>query len=155
MLTTRTAILLLLTSPAIAGCGGDSTEPGNPCETASLPLHGAAQGPVVVDVGLEIQAGGIVLVATATDPQGTANFGSLLQSAGVFVDLRCEGSPLVIEDDLAGSGVEETFGTVVDQAGNPALYGAIAATASWPVTVDFQDIDGHHTIGRVMAAVEP
>jgi hypothetical protein len=155
LLTTRIALLLLLASPVMAACGDDSTEPGNLCETVSLPLHGAAQGPVVVDVGLEVQAGGIVLVATGTDPQGTANFGSLLQSAGVFVDLRCEGSPLIIQDDLAGSGVEETFGTVVDQAGNPALYGAIAAAATWPVTVDFQDIDGHHTIGNVLAAVRP
>jgi hypothetical protein len=153
-MTMRT-VLSLLALFALTTCDNNPVEPPNLCGTVPLPFHGEPAGPVVVDVGLEVQAGGTVLVATATDPQGTANFGDLLQSAGVFPDTRCEGSPLFLQDDLAGSGVEETFGTVVDASINAELYGDIASAASWPVTVDFQDLDGHHTIGRVMAAVRP
>jgi hypothetical protein len=151
---TSKPVLLLLVVLALGSCGEDPTEP-NPCATAPLPLHGTTAGPVVVDVGLEVQSSGIVVVATATDPQGTANLDTPLQSVGVFPDLRCEGVPIVILDDLVGSGIEETFGTVVESAVNPALYNAIAGAASWPVTVDFQDLDGNHTIGRVPAVVRP
>ena len=48
-------------------------------------------------------------------------------------------------DDIAESVVEETFGTVVVAADNPALYSAIAASNSWPVEVDVVDVEG---IGR-------
>jgi hypothetical protein len=59
----------------------------------------------------------------------------------------------VIEDDLAGSGLEESFGTVVTADEEPGLYAAIAAAASWPVAVDFQDRGGNHTTGRILASV--
>ena len=151
-MTTKTA-LSLLSFLALANCDNGPVEPANLCATVPLPLHGAAAGPVVVDVGLEVQPGIIVVVATATDPQGTTNLGGLLQSVGVFANARCEGSPLTIQDDLAGSGVEETFGTAVDSLVNGTLYNAIAGATTWPVTVDFQDMDGNHTIGRVLADV--
>jgi len=138
-----------------AACGNGATAPGALCGTVALPLSGAVAGPVVVDVGLEVQSTGIVAVATATDPQGSANLASVSQIIGVFPDASCAGTPITIQDDLVGSGVEETFGTVVDASANPALYNAIAAASQWPVTVDFQDRDGNHTVGRVLAEVRP
>ena len=106
-----------------------------------------------MDVGLEVQSSGIVVVATATDAQGSANLDSVLQTVGVYPNASCEGTPIPIQDDLVGSGVEETFGTVVEASVNPALYNAIAAATQWPVSVDFQDIDGNHTTGLVLAEV--
>ena len=49
--------------------------------------------------------------------------------------------------------MEETFGTAVVAADNPALYNAIAASNSWPVEVDFVDVEGHRTTGRVGARI--
>jgi hypothetical protein len=123
------------------------------CQLSALPLRGNADGPTVTAVGLEIQSTEIVLVATATDPQGSANLRDIPQSIGVFPDNRCEGAPLRLEDDLAESGVEETFGTVVTSTGNAALYQAIAAASSWPVEVDFIDVDGNGVAGRVGARI--
>ena len=137
----------------VIGCGNDPPAPSALCGTVALPLAGVPAGPVVVEVGLEVQSTGIVAVATATDPQGSANLDNVLQVIGVFPDANCAGAPLTIEDDLVGSGVEETFGTVVDATTRRALYDAIAAATQWPVTVDFQDADGNHTVGRVLAAV--
>ncbi len=144
------ALSLLL----LAGCTDSPAEPVDPCGTSAFPLRGAASGPTIVDVGLEVQTGGIVLVATATDPQGTSNLIGVLQSASVFPDTRCVGVPLQMQDDLAGSGLEETFGTVVDATTNRPLYLAIAAATRWPVAVDFRDKDGNRTTGRVMARIE-
>lgn len=118
-----------------------------------LPLHGAAAGPVVVDVALEVQSTRIVAVATVTDPQGSENLRDVLQSLSVFQDARCQGAPITVRDDVSGSGVEETFGTAVDAAANPSLHGAIAAVNSWPVAVEFHDRDGNRTAGRIAARV--
>ena len=139
---------------ALASCGEDSTDP-DPCGDAELPLQGAAVGPVIVDVTLEVQPGGIVVLATATDPQGSANLLNVIQSIGVFPDRDCEGDPIVVQDDLAGSGVEESFGTAVDAVADVTLYGMIAGAATWPVTVDFEDLDGNRTTGQIRAAVQP
>ena len=145
------AALLLILSLALAACDG-TTEPDG-CMTSALPLAGGAGAPVVVAVGLEVQTEGIVLVATATDPQGTDDLVDVEQSIGVFPDARCTGTPIVLVDDLAGSGVEETFGTAADAATSPALYAAISAAQAWPVEVDFRDRDGNRTQGRVLAQI--
>ena len=134
-------------------CGDSPTSSSSLCETVALPLAGAANAPTVTDVGLEIQTGGVVLVATASDPQGDGNVQDVLQTIGVFPDDRCIGVPIVLQDDLANSGVEETFGTVFTSTDNPGLYNTIAAAANWPVEVDFVDIDGNQTTGRVQARI--
>ena len=140
------AVVVVMT----AACGDDPPAPGALCGTVPLPLSAAAAGPVVIDVGLEVQSTGIVAVATATDPQGSAN---LADAFGVFPDANCAGTAITIQDDLVGSGIEETFGTVVDESVSRPLYNAIAAADQWPVSVDFQDLDGNHTTGRVLAQV--
>jgi hypothetical protein len=142
-----------LISLPLLSCGDSPTSSSSLCETAPLPLAGAANAPTVTDVGLEIQTGGVVLVATASDPQGDGNVQGVLQTIGVFPDDRCAGAPIVMQDDLAYSGVEETFGTVVSSSDNPGLYNTIAAAANWPVEVDFVDLDGNQTTGRVRARV--
>jgi len=99
------------------------------------------------------QGTGIVVFATATDPQGSADLRDVLQSVGVFPDERCEGAPIVIQDDLVGSGIEETFGTAVEASSKQSLYASIAAAATWPVELDFRDIGGNRTTGHVRARV--
>jgi hypothetical protein len=147
----RIAIVVVVVMTA--ACGADSPGPGALCGTVALPLSAAAAGPVVVDLGLEVQSTGIVAVATATDPQGSANLANVLQTIGVFPDASCAGAAITIQDDLVGSGIEETFGTLVDESVSRPLYNAIAAAVQWPVSVDFQDLDGNHTSGRVLAKV--
>lgn len=134
-------------------CGSDIVGPDNRCDTVSLPLTGPADGPVIVDVTLEVQSTGVIVLATATDPQGSGNLLGVMQTVSVFPDTTCTGTPIVIEDDLAESGVEESFGTIVAADQQPTLYSAIAAAASWPVALDFRDGDGNRTRGRIMAAV--
>lgn len=136
-----------------AACTEDPAGIDDRCMATMLPLTGPANGPTVTDVGLEIQELGIVVLATATDPQGSANLEDVVQAVGVFRDKQCTGSPIVVQDDLVGSGIEETFGTVVEAAADPVLYEAIATAQRWPVEVDFQDRDSNRTAGRVMARV--
>ena len=131
-----------------AGPAGDNT-----CNVEDLPLNGEQNAPVIIDMALEPQAGeGIVVLVTAADPQGSKNLRNVLQIVRVFQNDRCEGSPIVVQDDLAYSGVEESFGTVVP-ASNGALYGAIAGADGWPVAVEFSDANGNSTSGRVMARI--
>jgi hypothetical protein len=70
---------------------------------------------------------------------------------GVFPDARCEGTPFVVYDDFVDVGVEETFGTAVSIEEHPDVYAAISASLRWPVEVDFVDLDGNHTKGRLSA----
>ena len=151
----RRSPILTVLALALASCGG-GTEPVEQdlCKIQPLPLSGDAAGPTVTDVGLELQGGvRVVLFATATDPQGTDNLYPVQQSIGVFPDKECRGSPIVLQDDISGSGEEETFGTVLTAADSPALYAAIAAESSWPVDISFSDADGHRTAGRVAARI--
>ena len=138
----------------VAACStDDSTMVEDPaaCEIESLPFAGSPDAPTIVDVGLEVQISGIVPVATVTDPQGDDNIRDVLQSFGVYPDVRCEGVPITLQDDFVGVGIEETFGTAVP-ASDAALYQAISsATAVWPVRVDFSDLDGNHTVGDLLA----
>lgn len=137
----------------LGGCGSETAGPADTCGLAALPLSGSSAAPSIVAVTLEVQPSGIVVLATATDPQGTENLLGVNQVISVFPDARCTGTPRVLEDDLAGSGVEESFGTAVEAGADAALYGAIAAAATWPVEVDFSDQDGNRTLGRVSATV--
>ena len=138
---------------------GDDTGPddrnGNgdgACKLEELPVQGSTRAPLVTDVALEVQGrDGIVLHATISDPQGGDDLEDIPQIVRVFQDPFCETSPIVLQDDLVGSGVEETFGMAVAPA--TTLYDAIAASESWPVEVDFRDADDNRTQARVLARV--
>lgn len=143
-------IVLVLVAAVLVSCD-DPAAPESRCNVAALPLGGAAAAPTIVAVSLEVQPSGIVVLVTATDPQGSANLENVTQSVGVFQDRACRTTPIVIQDDLAGSGLEESFGTIVPQTS--PLYSTIAASDSWPVEVDFRDSDGNRTTGRIMAEV--
>lgn len=140
---------------SILACGdGTGPDKDDLCMTVPLPLSDDPNGPTVVDVGLELQPGeGVIIVATATDPQGTANLRDVQQTVGVFPDQKCKGTPLTLHDDLVGSGIEETFGTAVSFSDNLALYRAIEAASTWPVDLSFGDADGHRTEGRALARI--
>ncbi len=143
-------VLLVL----VAACGDDSpTHRTDPCNAVELPLSAAPDGPVITDAGLEVGPSVIAAVATATDPQGIDDFLNVLQTFRVFTAADCGGTAIVLQDDLAGSGVEETFGTVADMSVDPQLYQAIAGADRWPVELEFMDADGHVTSGRVLARV--
>jgi hypothetical protein len=142
--------MLLVT---LVGCSDNTALSGNDtCDAVDFPLTGEANAPVVTDVALEVQAGeGIIALATASDPQGSENIQQVPQILRVFQDTRCDASPIVVQDDLAYSGVEESFGTVVQA--NQALFTTISQADSWPVAVEFRDIDENITSGRVLARV--
>lgn len=147
----RLAVTLMF---ALAACGDDPAG-STSCDPVALPFNGGANAPTVTHVGLEVQESGIVLVATATDPQGSSDLLGVQQSAGVYQDAACRTTPIMLTDDLSGSGVEETFGTAVDAAESPQLHGTIAAAASWPVLIDFRDVSGNRTAAVVRARVLP
>jgi hypothetical protein len=122
------------------------------CQTVDLPLNGDPAGPTVVDVALEPQTGdGLVVLVTVTDPGGVDNLRDVLQTIGVFPDAVCQGTPIMVQDDLGCSDCEESFGPAVPS--NAPLFDEIAAAQTWPVTLDFFDLDGHRTQGRVLARV--
>ena len=143
---------VLVAAAMVAGCEDDPAAPVV-CETQPLPLSQSADGPVVVDVGLEVEEVGIILVATATDPQGGDNLRDVVQRIDVFQNVTCDGPVIPIDDDLVDSGVEETFGAVISAQGARPLYNDVAGRTEWPVRVEFRDIDGNVTAGRVLARV--
>ena len=96
-----------------------------------------------MNIILDVRFESIVALATVTDPQGTANLLDVEQGIKVFPDLQCQGEPIFLRDDLAGSGVEESFGTVA-LAGSP-LYATIGREIGWPVEVLFRDAEGNLT----------
>jgi hypothetical protein len=143
------SVLLLST----LSCGDNAAPAGtDTCHVTDLPLTGEPNAPVVTDVALEPQSDGVVVLATATDPQGSENLRDVMQIIRVFQDARCETSPIVLQDDFAYSGVQESFGTAVP-ATNHALFSAISAADQWPVAVEFRDIDDNTTSARVFAHV--
>jgi hypothetical protein len=140
-----------------AGCGDDAGPSDGAgdgsCQIVDLPVRGDRNAPMITDVALEVQDDeGIMVLATATDPQGSENLREISQIIRVFQDARCVGSPIVLQDDLVASGVEERFGLVVTASDGP-LFSAIAAAASWPVELDFRDADGNSTSAQVLARV--
>jgi hypothetical protein len=128
------------------------TGPPDPCLSENLPISGSQSAPTVKDVALELQTDGVVVLATATDPEGSDNMLHVVQTIGLFPDIECQGEPILVQDDIACSDCEESFGIAVP-ASNQSLYNQISASAGWPVTVDFSDIDGHKTQGRVLARI--
>jgi hypothetical protein len=138
---------------SLAACSNSAgTGDNGSCQIVELPLTGESNAPVITDVALEAQEDdGIVVLATATDPQGSKNMRDVLQIIRVFQDAHCEGSPIVLQDDLASSGVEESFGIAVPRTNQ--LFDVIAAAEQWPVEVEFRDLDDNSTSGRVFARV--
>ena len=123
------------------------------CQTRDLPLTDSADAPTLLEVKLECQPSSVVVLATATDPQGSANLQDVQQTIGVYPDENCVGTPLTVQDDFVGADIEESFGDVLTRAGNPALYDHICGCNRWPVQVQLVDADGHTTNGRVVAVV--
>jgi hypothetical protein len=150
----RLSTLVVLAILVIA-CTDQLTPPvEHVCQVQALPLTGPPAGPTVTDVTIEAQAGdGIVVLATATDPEGGDNLRDVLQTIGVFPDERCEGKPILLQDDLVDSGVEESFG-IAASASSP-LFAKIAASTTWPVSVDFSDLDGNRVTANVSARIIP
>lgn len=148
----RLSSVILFSS--VVSCSDSADSAGNDsCQLVDLPLTGESNAPVVTDVALEPQPGeGIVVLATAADPQGSEDLRDVPQIIRVFQDARCETSPIVVQDDLTASGVEESFGIAVP-ATNQALFNAIAEAESWPVEVEFRDIDDNSTSARVLATI--
>ena len=146
-------ILLAALSLSLVACGDNASDVGaDECQLVDLPLSGDANGPLVTDVAIELQEDdGVVVLATATDPQGSRDLRDVPQIIRLFQDAGCERSPIVMQDELAGSGQEESFGSAAPWGSE--LYGAIAATVGWPVELDFRDTDGNATSGRVLARV--
>jgi hypothetical protein len=139
---------------SLLSCGGDSSGPvgQDSCQAEELPLSGEQNAPVITDVALETQTGdGVVVLVTAADPQGSENLRDVLQIVRVFQDQGCDSSPIVLQDDLAYSGVQESFGVAVPSS--QPLFNTIAASDSWPVAVEFSDANGNTTSGRVMARI--
>ena len=143
---------------SLVSCGDENGPAGlngngdGACELEELPVQGSTNAPLVTDVALEVQGrDGIVLHATISDPQGGDDLEDIPQIVRVFQDPFCETSPIVLQEDIAGSGVEETFGMAV--ARGTTLYDAIAAAESWPVELDFRDADDNRTQAQVLARV--
>ena len=160
----RKTLQAMALSVVVVSCNGNGTTPTNGgglpnncfddgCTTRDLPFTDSADAPTLTDVALECQSSDLVALATATDPQGTDNLLNVLQTIGVYPNEDCTGTLLTIQDDLVGSGVEETFGTVVDAADHPDLFDQICGCNRWPVEVLFSDADGNTTRGRVAARV--
>jgi hypothetical protein len=122
------------------------------CDAMSFPIMGNVEGPVVTDVSIELVGSDAILRATATDPQDSPNLAGVGQSIGVFQDRLCSTETVVIQQ-IVESGVQKTFGPVATVQDNPPLYTAIAASLSWPVEVEFTDVDGNKTMGRVRARI--
>jgi len=138
---------------SLLSCSDNAGTAGDSCHAVDLPLSGEQNAPVITDMALEAQDGdGIVVLVTAADPQGSENLRDVLQIVRVFQDQQCDGSPIVLQDDVAYSGVQESFGIAVP-ASNQALFNTIAAADSWPVAVEFSDANGNVTSGRVMARI--
>jgi len=137
----------------VMACGDTTSVKIDSCNVVPLPLTGNTNGPRIADVALDVQTSGIVVLATATDPQGDADLHDVLQKIGVFPDPECRGAPLIVTDDIL-DGLEESFDFVVTPTSNKALYDAIAAANRWPVQVDFEDRPGNRVSGRVMARIQ-
>jgi hypothetical protein len=138
----------------LLSCGYDNAGPAEngSCHAEELPLSGEQNAPVITDVALETDTEGIVVLVTAADPQGSESLRDVLQIVRLFQDELCDGSPIVLQDDLPYSGVQESFGVAVPSS-NQALFNTIAAADTWPVAVEFSDVNGNTTSGRVMARI--
>lgn len=151
---------LILALAVLPACGRDTATNQQrnacyegSCTTNDLPFGQSADAPTLVEIKLECQPKSIVVLATVTDAQGTDNLLQINQTIGVFPDKDCRETSIVVEDDLAGSGLEESFGDVILASENPDLYALICSRETWPVEVEFRDADGNTTTERVVATV--
>jgi hypothetical protein len=149
--------LLLALVLGVAACSDDDDNggDGDSCNTESLPLSDDADGPVLTDLVLECQGGAFLnLFATITDAQGTPDLEDVVQRLIVYGQDDCKGAvEFELMDDVSGSGVEESFGIVIERAGHEALFDQICASQEWPVEIHLYDNSAHHTFGRAMARV--
>jgi len=156
--TLRVSLAVLLAAAVIAsGCSDDDDDDddGNDsCNTEALPVMDHADGPVLTDIVLECQSGQYLnILATITDPQGSANLDQVNQRIVMYGRPDCEGTLQYEVTDDVSSGQEESFGIVLERDTNPALFDSICAAPNWPVEVHLMDIDAHHTLGIVLARV--
>ena len=147
-----TFVVWVAAAVGVAACAdSDPVSPADRCDLRTLPLVGSASAPTVEAVSIEIQSSGLVLLLTATDPQGTEDLVGVVQQVGVYPDETCVGPPVPASDDLACSGCEESFGTVVSSG--ESLYQEVAVAETWPVMVTVSDVEGNTTSGNVAARV--
>jgi hypothetical protein len=145
-----------LVTPVVIQCtASDSAGPSqvDMCNATTLPLSGAVDGPTVTDVRLQFEGSFIVVHAIASDPQGTDDLLNVTQQISVFQDKQCAGSFLTLRESLMGSGVNQSFGTVVTFGEDQSLYNQMVLAVTWPVGVVFADASGNTTVGRVLARV--
>ena len=147
--------IVLATTMVETGCSDDDNDDvGDSCSTESLPLIDGAAGPVLTEVILECQGDNLNVLATLTDPEGDADLLGVIQTITLFGREDCEGDPnFEVMDDVAGSGLEESFGIVLTRGANTELFDQICGLTEWPVEVNLHDASGHQTFGRVMARV--
>ncbi|TPW16640.1 MAG: hypothetical protein FD129_689 [bacterium] len=148
--------ILLAVTLAVSACSDDDGDDpsANACNTENLPLTDDADGPVLTEVTLECQGANINVLATITDPQGDDDLLQVIQRIIVHGRSDCEGDlAYEVVDDVAGSGLEESFGIALDRATNAALFDQICSVTEWPVQVQLYDASGNVTTGRVMARV--
>jgi len=147
------AVLLLLSCTSDPVQQGPGPCVGSECPANALPLGTGFDGPVLVDGTLLCQPDAVFLLATATDPQGSANLQGIPQSLSVYPNDSCQGTPITLQSTFSDSGVETVFGTVVLAGTTPGLYEAICGCDEWAVDADLSDADGHATRGLVAARV--
>ena len=60
---------------------------------------------------------------------------------------ECSDAGIELIDDVSGSGVEGSFGTVVERETEPDLHGAICGCSHWPVSFRLRDKSGNEMSG--------
>jgi hypothetical protein len=151
--------LVLLSLMSLLACSESDPMSGpGPCISAdcgvrSLPMSDAADAPALIEAALECQSHAVVALVTVTDPQGTDDLLTVQQSVGVATNDNCSGTPILLQDDLAGSGLEESFGDAVRADTMPGLYEAICGCTEWAIQVELSDLEGNTTSGWVAARV--
>lgn len=144
--------------PLLACSDSDPMSGAGPCVGASCPVRGlpmvdGVDAPTLTEATLECQSHAVVVLVTVTDPQGTDNLLTVQQSVSVSTNDNCVGTPILLRDDLAGSGLEESFGDAVFADSMPQLYEAICGCTEWPIEVQLTDLDGNTTSGWAAARV--
>ena len=60
---------------------------------------------------------------------------------------------ILLQDDLVDSGVEESCG--IAASASSKLFAEISGATTWPLSVDFSDLDGNRVTSHVSALVIP
>ena len=133
---------------------GLPTDGGAPSCGLDLPLRATPPAPVLTAIRLECQEGRYLnLMATVTDPQGDADLRDVPQVFQVFDGPDCARARWTVTDDVAGSGLDESFGVVFERDTAPTVFDAICASERWPVRAQLRDASGSRTEGLVSAVV--